>query len=59
MKRKNQEKNEKNGGTVIFILDTEASDFGIGGVLSQKGNDGEELLAVVVFTQHLRPYLLS
>ena len=81
-KRKNQEKNEKNRGTVIFILNTEASDFGTGGVLSQKGNDGEEhivsyasrsvskaerrycvtrreLLAVVVFTQHFRPYLLS
>ena len=28
--------------SVIFILNTEASDFGIGGVLSQKGNDGEE-----------------
>ena len=25
-----------------FILDTDASDFGTGGVLSKKGKDGEE-----------------
>ena len=65
-----------------FILDTDASDFGIGAVLSQKDDEGRErvvafasrsltkaerrycvtrreLLAVVVFTQHFRPYLLG
>ena len=64
-----------------FILDTDASDTGIGGVLSQV-QDGEErviayasrslskperrycvtrkeLLAVVYFTKHFRPYLLG
>ena len=65
-----------------FILDTDASDVGIGGVLSQKQEDGSErviaygsrtlsrperrycvtrreLLAVVTFVQHFRPYLLG
>ena len=63
-----------------FILDTDASDCGIGGVLSQVDDNGlerviaygsrtlskperqycvtrRELLAVVVFTDHFRPYL--
>ena len=65
-----------------FILDTDASDTGIGAVLSQKHNDGterviayasrvlskperrycvtrRELLAVVFFTKHFRPYLFG
>ena len=65
-----------------FILDTDASDVGIGGVLSQRDDQGQErvvafasrslskaerhycitrkeLLAVIVFTQHFRPYLLG
>ena len=68
--------------TKPFILDTDASDVGMGGVLSQVGDDGHErvvafgsklltkaersycvtrreLLAVVTFTQHFRPYLLG
>ena len=65
-----------------FILDTDASDLGIGGVLSQVQSDGSErviayasrvlskaerrycvtrreLLAVVTFARHFRPYLLG
>ena len=65
-----------------FLLDTDASDVGIGAVLSQRDEEGHEkvvafasrsltkaerkycvtrreLLAVVVFTQHFRPYLLG
>ena len=65
-----------------FILDTDASDTGLGGVLSQAQDDGSEcvvayasrvltrperrycvtrreLLAVVTFTRHFRPYLLG
>lgn len=65
-----------------FTLDTDASDTGIGAVLSQVQEDGterviayasrvltrperrycvtrRELLAVVIFTQHFRPYLLG
>ena len=65
-----------------FLLDTDASNSGIGGVLSQLDDEGvehvvafasrtlskserrycvtrRELLAVVVFTQHFRPYLLG
>ena len=65
-----------------FLLDTDASNTGIGGVLSQLDDEGtehvvafasrtlskserrycvtrRELLAVVVFTQHFRPYLLG
>ena len=65
-----------------FILDTDASDSGIGAVLSQYDDNGQEcvvayasrmlskaerrycvtlreLLAVVVFTQQFRPYLLG
>ena len=68
--------------TKPFILDTDVSDFGIGAVLAQHDEDGQErvvafasrtlskaerrycvtrreLLAVVVFTQHFRPYLLG
>ena len=65
-----------------FIIDTDASDAGIGAVLSQVDHEGiehviaygsrvlskaernycvtcKELLAVVTFLQHFRPYLLS
>ena len=65
-----------------FILDTDASNTGIGGVLSQLQDDGterviayasrvltrperrycvtrRELLSVVTFTHHFRPYLLG
>ena len=66
----------------FFVLDTDASDVGIGAVLSQPSEDGaerviayasrslsrqeqrycvtrRELLAVVEFTHHFRPYLLG
>ena len=65
-----------------FILDTDASDTGIGAVLSQTDSEGgervvayasrllskperqycvtrRELLAVVTFTRHFRPFLLG
>lgn len=65
----------------LFILDTDASDYGIRAVLLQKDDEGQEhvvafasrsfskakhrycvtrrdLLAVIAFTQHFRPYLL-
>ena len=68
--------------TKPFLLDTDASNTGIGGVLSQLDEQGQEhviafasrtlskskrrycvsrceLLAVVVFTQQFRPYLLG
>ena len=68
--------------TKPFLLDTDASNTGIGGVLSQLDEEGKEhviafasrilskserrycvtrreLLAVVVFTEQFRPYLLG